>query len=62
MLDHIATNDELAALQQVASEVLGKRPLHIELKEMVKDLKDVLDIDGSGSIQRKEAIKVIGEV
>jgi hypothetical protein len=62
MLDHIATADEIAAMQRVASEVLGKRPSHIEVKQMVKDLKDVLDIDGSGSIDRKEAIKAIGEV
>jgi 2',3'-cyclic-nucleotide 2'-phosphodiesterase (5'-nucleotidase family) len=62
MLDHIATDDELAAMQRVASEVLGKRPSHIEVKQMVKDLKDVIDIDGSGSIDRKEAIKAIGEL
>jgi 2',3'-cyclic-nucleotide 2'-phosphodiesterase (5'-nucleotidase family) len=62
MLDHIATADEVAAMQRVASEVLGKRPSHIEVKQMVKNLKDVLDIDGSGSIDRTEAIKAIGEV
>ena len=52
----------MGLIWNVASEVLGKRPSHIELKEMVKDLKDVLDIDGSGSIHQKAVIKVIGEV
>ena len=62
MLDHIATDDELCAMQKVASEVLGKRPSHIDVRNMVKNLKDVLDIDGSGNIDRQEAIKAIGEV
>jgi hypothetical protein len=44
MLDYIATADEVAAMQRAASDVLGKRPSHIEVKQMVKNLKDVLDI------------------
>jgi hypothetical protein len=49
-------------MPRVASKVLGKRPSHVEVKQMIKDWKDVLDIDGSGSIDQKEAIKAIGEV
>jgi hypothetical protein len=59
-MDHITTAD--AAMPRVASKVLGKRPSHVEVKQMIKDWKDVLDIDGSGSIDQKEAIKAIGEV
>jgi 5'-nucleotidase len=62
MLDHVATNEELAIMQKVASEVLGKRPSHMNVKKMMKDLKDVLDVDKSGHIDREEAINVIGEV
>lgn len=62
MLDHIATNDELAAMQRVAAEVLDKRPSHIDVKKVVTELQNVLDIDRSGSIDRKEAMKAIGEV
>ena len=62
LLDHVATEEELCAMQKVASEVLGKRPSHIEVKKMMKDLKDVLDVDKDGRIDREEAMKVIGEV
>jgi vacuolar-type H+-ATPase subunit E/Vma4 len=62
MLDHIAKDEELGAMQKVASEVLGQRASHIDVRNMVKNLKDVLDIHGSGSIDRKEAMAMIGEV
>jgi hypothetical protein len=64
MFDHIATDDELAAMQHVASKVLGgnSRPSCIEMRNLVKELKDVLDIDSSGTIDRREAIQAVGRV
>ncbi len=62
MLDHIAKDEELGAIQMVASEVVGQSASHIDVRNMVKNLKDVLDINGSGSIDRKEAMAMIGEV
>jgi hypothetical protein len=63
MLDHIATDDEMAAMQHVASQVLGGcRPSCIQVRNLVKDLQNVLDIDGSGTIDRKEAMQAVGRV
>jgi Ca2+-binding EF-hand superfamily protein len=62
MLDHIATGEELAAMRMVASEVLGKRPSHIDVRKVVGELKNVLDMDKDGKIRREEAMKAIGEV
>jgi hypothetical protein len=62
MLNHVVSYEELGVLQKVASEVLGKRPSHIEVKNVVQTLKDVLDIDRDGNINREEAMKAIGEV
>jgi Ca2+-binding EF-hand superfamily protein len=62
MLNHVVSHEELGVMQKVASEVLGKRPSHIEVKNVVQNLKDVLDIDRDGNIDREEAMKAIGEV
>ena len=62
MLNHVADQEELSVMQKVASQVLGKRPSHFEVKTVVQNLKAVLDLDGDGKITRQEAMKVIGEV
>jgi hypothetical protein len=62
--DHIATDDELAAMQHVASKVLEgiSRPSRIEMRNLVKELKDIFDIDSSGTIDRREAMQAVGRV
>lgn len=62
MLDHVATHEELCAMSDVASEVLGKRASNVDVKRVVNELHKVLDEDGSGNITREEAAKVLGEV
>lgn len=62
ILDHVATHEELVAMSYVVSEVLGKRPSHVDVKKVVKELHTVLDTDGSGNITREEAVRVLGEV
>jgi Ca2+-binding EF-hand superfamily protein len=62
MVDHVASHEELEAMTHVAAQVLNRRPSHIEVKRVVKDLHELIDTDGSGRITRDEAIKVLGEV
>lgn len=38
ILDHVATHEELVAMSYVVSEVLGKRPSHVDVKKVVKEL------------------------
>jgi 2',3'-cyclic-nucleotide 2'-phosphodiesterase (5'-nucleotidase family) len=62
MIKHVCTTEELSVMSKVASEVLGKRPSHADVRKVVKDLRDCLDIKGDGRIQREEAMQVLGEV
>ena len=62
MLNHVATQDEMCVMQKVASQVLDKRPSHFDVKKVVGQLYEVLDVDSSGTIDREEAMNAIGEV
>ena len=62
MLKHVATKDEMCVMQQVVSKVLDRRPSQIEVKNVVSHLYQVLDVDSSGTINREEAMRAIGEV
>jgi 2',3'-cyclic-nucleotide 2'-phosphodiesterase (5'-nucleotidase family)/Ca2+-binding EF-hand superfamily protein len=62
MLDHVATHEELHTMSLVASEVLGKRASHEDLKRVVQELLNALDMDGTGTISREEAMKVLGAI
>jgi Ca2+-binding EF-hand superfamily protein len=62
ILDHVATNEELCAMNAVAAQVLGKRPSHVDVKRVVSELHNILDEDGTGKITRDEAMRVLGEV
>jgi hypothetical protein len=62
MLDHVVAYEELGVMQRVASVVLGERASHIEVKNGVDNLKDVLDVDRARKINPEVAMKAIGEV
>ena len=62
MIGHVCTHQELGVMKTVVSEVMGYRPSHCEVKRVVTELRNVLDISGDGKIDRVEAMKAIGEV
>ena len=62
MLDHVCTSEELGVMQKVALEVLGRRSSHADVKQVINDLRDILDISGDGKIHREDAMGVLGEL
>eukprot|EP00980_Cylindrotheca_fusiformis_P008587 scaffold1823_cov108-Cylindrotheca_fusiformis.AAC.8 len=62
MVDHIGTTEEMGAMQEIASDVLGVRASSAAVKEMIEEMRIFLDADSSGHIDRLEAMKAAGEV
>jgi len=62
MKEHIGTEDEVAAMQEVAAHVLGKRASSIEVQGVMMEMAHVLDTDASGSIDREEVMKAAGKI
>lgn len=62
MIDHIGTTEEMGAMQEIASDVLGLRASSAAVKDMIEEMRDFLDADASGNIDRVEVLKAAGEV
>jgi 2',3'-cyclic-nucleotide 2'-phosphodiesterase (5'-nucleotidase family) len=62
MIDHIGTTEEMGAMQEIAADCLGLRASSAAVKELIEEMRDVLDADDSGHIDRVEAMKAAGEV
>lgn len=62
MKEHIGTEDEVAAMQEVAAHVLGKRASSIEVQGVMMEMAHVLDTNASGSIDREEVMKAAGKI
>jgi len=62
LLDHVCTESELRTMKQVASQVLGKNPSHDDVRNMVERLRETIDLEGDGKIDRSEVMKVMGRL
>jgi Ca2+-binding EF-hand superfamily protein len=62
MLNHVCTREELSVMRKVASEVLGQRPSHADMKRVIQELHRELDITKNGKVQRSEAMKALGSI
>lgn len=61
IVDHICTEDELKAMKDVAAKVLGMDPTHDDVKRMVEQIRDAMDLADDGLIHRDEAMKALGD-
>mmetsp|Transcript_27926 Transcript_27926/g.46196 ORF Transcript_27926/g.46196 Transcript_27926/m.46196 type:complete len:325 (+) Transcript_27926:3-977(+) len=62
MHNHVATEEEIEALQKVAAETLGKHPTDAEVRRTMRILQDILDQENDGKITREGTMNAIGEV
>jgi len=69
MLNHIETENELKVLAEVAKEVNGAPTVSsnkgqdgTDYEQLAKRIKDILDIKGTGKIERDEIIQILGRV
>ena len=62
MIGHIATEDEIGAMQEVAAGVLDMRASTIEVKDMMEAMMQIVDEDMSGTIGRSEIMNTVGKL
>ena len=65
MLEHVVTGEEFSTMMDVAKTVLGndeENPNEEALDEIVRQMQQVLDEDGSGTFNREEMLHALGEV
>jgi hypothetical protein len=63
MLDHVATDEEMEVLKDVASSVLSEDDLSPdEVAFAAIQARDRLDLFGTGTLQREEILRALGEV
>ncbi|KAL3934652.1 MAG: hypothetical protein SGBAC_009679 [Bacillariaceae sp.] len=62
MLNHVGSEDEIGAMQEVAAGVLGKRASSLEVQSMMKGMMQALDSDANGTIDRAEVMNVVGNL
>jgi 2',3'-cyclic-nucleotide 2'-phosphodiesterase (5'-nucleotidase family) len=62
IFEHVCTQQELAVMKDVAAQVLGVDPSHDEVEAMVKRIRDVVDAEGDGKVNRSEAMKTLGSL
>ena len=60
LVTHVCTNEEMQTMREVAAHVLGKHPSHEDVRRMVTQLFDTVDLEGDGKIDRSEVMKVVG--
>lgn len=62
IIDHVCTQDELNIMKEVAAQVLGKDPSHAQVKSMVEQIRDSMDLGGDGKITRNEVMQALGSL
>ena len=63
MLDHVATDEEMEVLKDVASRVLSDNKISPdEVAYAAIQARNKLDLLGTGTLQREEMLRALGEV
>ena len=62
MINHVCTHEELGVMQTVVEEVMGSRPSYADVRRVISELRNTLDLSGDGKIDRGEAMQAIGEI
>jgi 5'-nucleotidase, C-terminal domain/EF hand len=62
MFAHVCTREELVTMKDVAAKVLGKDPSHDHVKLMVQRIRDTVDQEGDGKINRTEVMRALGSL
>jgi 2',3'-cyclic-nucleotide 2'-phosphodiesterase (5'-nucleotidase family) len=57
ILDHVCNADELHILKETAARVLGMHPSHEQVRDLVQRIREILDVNADGNIQRDELLK-----
>jgi 2',3'-cyclic-nucleotide 2'-phosphodiesterase (5'-nucleotidase family) len=62
IMDHVVTQQELVTMKEIAAHVLGQDPSHAQVKDMVIKIRNAMDLQGDGTINRIEAMNALGSL